>query len=631
MSSRALPAAFPHLWRRPNKAVDEVLVEALPELGAFAQAVAIEVLAKRADPEALKTVVGRFLEYQGVLQGLVEAQATILSTGVRGAMTSGSRSSRLAAIELLARSDAAELAYLLSDALGSSCRETRSHAGAALRRLTERLLVPVADPDDSGREPAHQRQLEHLTRTLGAALRRWEKHHESAVLDPVLWLIEPLRDELCENLGHSETSLAIAIGARLRGTSDTRMSRAVLWALTIESIRASAIRAIVHADSEPFVRALVCDAVLRTDPVLVKNLRRIEIGPWVERFVAAIDELDETTVGSAVVFVFGLGGSPAERMMHLRSLVEADSRVIRNAVVQELSRDRSESSTDLLRLVAMRRGDELSSIAAEEVRRRGSSPSAPACARHGHPDDPAVQRLEQAFTGYWDAALDPADSRTRLIEVLSQTSSDVVAKFFDARLALDEPLDRARALRIVRLIELTPELSQRLSRSASDPNSVVRSLAVANLALMPGALSERLLRVAIHDSDVRVQANAIEALDRLDVADRVALTVPKLTASNSRVRATAVKSLLRSDVARAATALTEMLQDESPAQRLSGLWVIERMHSVSLLAFVEKLAKRDSDPRVRRRALRMMHVLSEHASAGAEAVSAGLSEDGQTR
>ena len=631
MSSQALPAAFPHLWRRPNKAVDEVLVEALPELEAFAQAVAIEVLAKRADPEALKTVVGRFLEYRGVLQGLVEAQARILSTGVRGAITSGSRASRLAAIELLARSDAAELAYLLSDALGSSCRETRSHAGAALRRLTERLLVPVVDPDDSAPELAHQRQLKQLTRALAAALRLWEQHRESAVLDAVLWLIEPLRDELCESLGHSETSLAIAIGIRLKGTSDPRMSRAVLRALTIESIRASAIHAIVHADSEPFVRALVGDAVLRTDSVLVKNLRRIEIGPWVERFVAAIDELDETTVGNAVVFVFGLGGSPAERMMHLRSLVEADSKVIRKVVVHELSRDRSESSTDLLRLVAMRRGDELSSIAAEEVRCRGSRPSAPTYSRHGHPDDSAVQRLERAFVAYWDVALDPADTRTRLIEVLGQTRSVVVAKFFDARLALDEPLDRARALRIVRFIEVSPELSQRLSRSVSDPNSVVRSLAVANLALMPGALSERLLRVAIHDSDVRVQANAIEALDRLDVADRVALTVPKLSAANSRVRATAVRSLLRSDVARATTALIEMLQDESPTQRLSGLWVIQHLRSVSLLTFVERLSERDSDPRVRRRALRMMHVLSEHASASAEPVAASVSDDGQTQ
>ena len=154
-------------------------------------------------------------------------------------------------------------------------------------------------------------------------------------------------------------------------------------------------------------------------------------------------------------------------------------------------------------------------------------------------------------------------------------------------------------------------MSEQIYRLAYDPEPLVRSRAVAMLAELPGPTGRRILRVALSDSDARVQANAIEVLDLLDAPDRVAETVLKLKSKNSRVRANAVKSLLRLDVREAATALLEMLEGNSSAQRISALWLIERLKLRAVLRRVARLGGEDPDERVRQRALDVLQRMEE--------------------
>lgn len=146
-------------------------------------------------------------------------------------------------------------------------------------------------------------------------------------------------------------------------------------------------------------------------------------------------------------------------------------------------------------------------------------------------------------------------------------------------------------------------------RLAHDPDPVVRSLAVSLLGELPGATSERILRAAVNDADERVQANAIEALDRLNLPSRVAVTAPKLTARSGRVRANAVKSLLRTELRQSAETLLDMLEDASRAHRLSALWVVERLGLGSMLERLEQLSAKDPDQQVRQRARRVLRGL----------------------
>ncbi|MFQ5463760.1 MAG: HEAT repeat domain-containing protein, partial [Phycisphaerae bacterium] len=121
-------------------------------------------------------------------------------------------------------------------------------------------------------------------------------------------------------------------------------------------------------------------------------------------------------------------------------------------------------------------------------------------------------------------------------------------------------------------------------------------------------ISLRILRAAADDPDPRVQANAIEVLDKLDEPTRVAVTDRKLASTNSRVRANAIKSLLRTDAYKAGEALLDMLTDESQASRCSALWVVQRLQLVSMVQRIEHMALHDPSERVRRRAGRVLDV-----------------------
>ena len=130
------------------------------------------------------------------------------------------------------------------------------------------------------------------------------------------------------------------------------------------------------------------------------------------------------------------------------------------------------------------------------------------------------------------------------------------------------------------------------------------------LADLPGPTTHRILYAAVNDPDERVQANAVEALDRLDMEDRIPHTVPKLESPNGRVRASAVKSLLRAELPQAGEALLDMLEDSSPAHRLSALWVIEGLGSQAVLPRVVDMGRDDPDERVRKRARHVCGVIA---------------------
>jgi HEAT repeat protein len=143
-------------------------------------------------------------------------------------------------------------------------------------------------------------------------------------------------------------------------------------------------------------------------------------------------------------------------------------------------------------------------------------------------------------------------------------------------------------------------------RAAHDPDPRVRSRVMTLLGETPSPTAALLLRRALHDIDSRVQANAIEALDGLNVERLETLIAEKLESPNARVRANAVQALLRRRARKAGHALFDMLASQRPGERLSGLWVAERMQLDSLLNRIEEVAGCDPDAQVRERAARLM-------------------------
>ncbi|RME36444.1 MAG: hypothetical protein D6788_11590 [Planctomycetota bacterium] len=616
MADHPLPPVFRYLVDEPNRAVDETLVAALPRLEPFPQAVAVELLVRRRDERALAELAGRFPPPDDVLRALVVAHAGQMRAGIQSAIRSGKREHVRGAIELIAEADEAACADLLAEALGHDSEQVRARAGEVLHRLVENA-VRVTSSDTTGdgakkAESARRRTL--LTEAVARAVRRWETHRHPAVAEAALLLEDEAEPFLRAKLEAGDSSLLGAIVESIERRTDGRLAGWVFRGMSIDTL-SPRVERLFHRVREPaFLQALADQAWLLADERIARAFRRIALDRWAQRWIGLLPELTDSQAARAVRMLCLASGTAEERMQLLRPLIETQRASIRRAAVWNLVEDEREPSSDLLLLVAIRRGDPLARVAERELRRRERSLRAALGARASarRADDPEALAVEAALNAYWSEPPGKGDS---LADRLARWGRDKVQEVLEIRLHADEPLDRLRSLVLLRELGWAKEMETAVFRLASDPNAVVRGLAVGMLAAIPGATSERLLKTAARDPDARTRANAIEALDRKDVPDRKDVTMPALEGSPPRVRANAVRSLLRMEVAQAGQTLLAMLQDPSPAQRLSALWVVERFCGRALMERLRRLAERDTDPRVRRRATRILAAVAAGTSA----------------
>jgi len=108
-----------------------------------------------------------------------------------------------------------------------------------------------------------------------------------------------------------------------------------------------------------------------------------------------------------------------------------------------------------------------------------------------------------------------------------------------------------------------------------------------------------------------VRANAIEVLEQTRRTEYVPLLAQRARSSHSRERANAIKAMSRMKVGTASSALLAMLRDERSEHRISALWALRQIGWWQLVGEVGKLAKEDTNLRVRRYAMGVLRGIAE--------------------
>jgi hypothetical protein len=182
------------------------------------------------------------------------------------------------------------------------------------------------------------------------------------------------------------------------------------------------------------------------------------------------------------------------------------------------------------------------------------------------------------------------------------------------RRILSGPVDqRLKGLQITQELGLGDLLRPAVMQTSSDPNAKLRSKAIAVLGELDGIPPESLLERILNDADPRVRANAIEVLETRQKTEYLPMLAQKArtAASNNRERANAIKALHRMKVRNATIALDAMLKDPRPEHRISALWALKAIGWWQLLREVGRLAKEDTNMRVRRYALAILKTVAE--------------------
>jgi hypothetical protein len=592
MDDQLVPRALSILRDSKNPAADAALLAALPLMSGSARDAAIDLLVHRGHTPSLAGLLALFLKGDQVLRKVILGRIAVLHGPLRAALDSSTLEARAGALEAIAVADEWPLSYAVADALQSKCLRTRELAAATLGTLVESLLVQgdaerpwqstlatspsriASKPSTTPGDASDAEQAGALADAASQALRTWELHHQPRALEAALRLGQLIVPALKHKLEERSTRIARAISDFLSGTRDPRLAEFVMCALPFPELRQSAL-SVLHSCRDPvFMDAVIRSSWLLDDPEIASGFRRVRQCPWLHESVDFLAHLDFERAARAIRLLLAGGGSHERKLDQLRSLITAGEEPIHRAILDAVMDDSSPAANSVLNLLASRARGATARAAADELKRRefGVAQMGGAAVEG---DDPAAMR---------------------------------------AALRSSNALDRLRALTMIREKKLTGEFAEQVHHAAHDADPTIRSLAVAMLVDLPGATTLRILRAASEDADGRVQANAIETLDRLNVSQRASSTQPKLNARNNRVRANAVHSLLRLELREAGHALLDMLQDPSPAHRISALWVIERLGLSPVRMRIEELGQSDPDPRVRERARRLSSTLSQSDS-----------------
>ena len=165
--------------------------------------------------------------------------------------------------------------------------------------------------------------------------------------------------------------------------------------------------------------------------------------------------------------------------------------------------------------------------------------------------------------------------------------------------------EQLAAISLASRLGLTGVLELALIGGAAGDNARVASAAVGALAQTVGRGGSLNARDALHRAldhpDVRVQANALEAITRIDHAaiDRLG---DRLDSRDNRLRANAVRAVLQRGRRDGTRALRTMLDDADPRHRVSAIWVARRAREGRVSGDLRRIADQDAVAEVRRRA-----------------------------
>lgn len=596
------------LAQSSNLAADSALVDALPKLTDSLRRSALEIIFDRGQDHGLNVLVAHFGAYDPALQSIVLEYVEHLHAAARRAIASEAQSARLSAIQFIRASDDVDLACLLSDALTCDCPRTKTAAAVALQGMALSYLQRQPPASDVHKLHRWAESGEPLGEALRRALECWHLHFRGEVLSAAMALSHFTEKALFEQTGPTRAHVYRALHEALHDCRTPEMVPCVLRALGHADLRPTAASVLSSWTDPPVVGALLQAAWLSRDPVIAQGFSRVRELPWLTDVVPERTGWNHEQWNAALRLLEISGIAADRKLLVYRRVLRSAPPAERETALWGLIQVPGVAGSELLREIAKHGDPPLAEIAARELLRR--HPGEPVVAHHAAqrsgaaPAEPADE-LERHWARFDQQPGAEAERRTRELWERSATFQ----AFLAGRLRGADAEDRLRALRLVRLGGLAGEFEERVYALAHDADDRVRSAALSLLSELEGATAVRILRQALNDPNARVQANAVEVLEALGVGAAEPALTRKLESDDNRVRANAAKALLPHGVRDAAVTLLRMLTHESPAQRLSGLWVVQRLGLVSLLPRVRALANHDPDGRVRDRARAVVHEL----------------------
>lgn len=665
------------LVQSKNEAADDVLVAALRLGDPHEKRQILNAILERKSVPGLCGVILQFDGFPELLQRIVLDEIKAFHAAIRESGRSDNTTLRLAALKLIALGRQSKLAYVLSENLHDSNETLSKAAVEAmvglarwvstetrkLQKGTATDVVPVAveanaafvadiDLEIDAEPPDADRQSILADPATEAAL------------PPPPPLPTAIYNELLAQRPEIEAAVARAIDVH-RGRHGQDLLRAALLLADWPGSRTLAIlHTAKHGGQSPMVRRLqqppasehieafllgathghlrshfgttfsaineapVLDAMLRKthwlrDNALELCMRQVSRGVWCNPG-DLLRDLDRRLPEDAVKVAEWIGVSGIhdvaqdERLAKILDHCATDfgSRV---HLLRIAARRKRGASVQLLRSMLSDPDERIVRMAAREIIRRRPADyenmllqlmtNAPDSVRK------VVSRAigQVGFDQFW-ARFDKLDRMTRrhagkaMLKLLPDAAQRLRRKLSNGPVE-----NRIKAMQMVQELGLAEELREGIIAACSDANPRLRSKAVSVLSEIHTVPTDVVIDRLMNDNDPRVRANAIEVMEVRPQSRMLPVLAQRALAMNNRERANAIKALHTMRVAAAAGQLIQMIRDPRPEHRISALWTLRQIGWWQMMNEVGRVAKDDTNLKVRRYALGVLKNVAEIA------------------
>lgn len=625
------------LCRHDSPAADDILVEACRHGDPEEVAAAAEALLHRKNARGLADLLSLFPDLpQPVAQRLLEegpALASAASRAARGDTVAG----RIAAARFIGTASQAELVYILGDLLRSNHPDTFAAACDAVALLAARCdatrqSLRAGDPE-TDQHALYELLLslrEKLVPVVARALDAPRGAESPELADAAIVLLEEASGPLYETFKRHGGRAWPLVFARLRRPATAQAVTAMLRAACRGGMRQEIPVILSSTDRPEALLALRENAYLLIDPNLHLVMATATEGTWLtpHGLHEQIDLLtradgdavpkpaaglhDAQVIGIARwVLASDVGGALRDELFEILFRTAAEP-VLAIALLREAATSTQGLSARMAQLGADHPDQRVARMASRHLARQRGTDGGEMLRRLATATGsvrPVIARriARRSFESLW-ARYDvmPLPQRATALTAMCKLLEEAAGYLRNRLIAGPAPV-RLRALAMVAEAQLAPTVRDAIFECCRFDEAKVRSKAVLLLQYIPaGSADERLdalLDEALVDADPRVRANAIEVLERTGRRELRPLLEARSRLGRNRERANAIRALATLGLSDSRNGLFDMLRDTREAHRLSAVWAVEETGQWKLLDEVVRLARADTNLKVRRNAL----------------------------
>ena len=596
---------YEYLTRTDNRAADKALTLALRRAQSPYQIAIVETILDRSQAASTVALISGYHEFQPDWQDILLGRVDSLYSGLSRAGTAGPRQTRFNTLAIIKQTRYFRLADLVVTMLRDSDGAVARCAGDILISMARWLNgaeptshsepanhTPAAsDETDISSDQADLRERQMFVAALRRAVADYAIHQRAEAIIAAMCLVPPDAESFWPQQLAPYDIVGKTVRHLLLNYDRPEVAAFCLAALKHPTLRPTAARAIASHCRRDYLTAIIrhfracCD-----DEAIFHGLKLVRNPRWLDPAVLPPTSMSNHDQHTLVEFVSALPSACAGVGQYLTALARNGAERAALLAVERIAQMPTEDAhRSLVPLVQSDRAAVVLASLTQLIKTR--HPDLPRImagllnSPHPRVADLARRYLQRiAFDAYWKNFKD-LSPRCRFTAGQAIFKLDPAAPDRWRRRAADRSAaHRLQAIRIARELARVDSCRPELQRLARDSDPYVRSCAVGALGAVSAPLSSHILPAlleALRDADLRVRANAVEALEKHPLPTYAPALTPLTTAPDNRLRANAIKTLLAWKVASARRAVEQMLTDRRPRHRASAHWILREIQSAA--------------------------------------------------